>query len=500
MERNSKDSRLSPRCFGAGPSSIVQHTIISNNSTNPSSLNSSFSYSNHSRQSSYDYYHSRESSIDSSGALPKRYPSSKLSFSSSVDMGYHTLSLNDENSSLLSPFPPSGPRPRPPPPPPKRSFFDELDDELLIKILSYLTTQELCSISRINRRFYFLVWEPALWREISFTEGNVNVDAALISLLRQQLDAYVRTASIVGCHRLSDTGVRTLASRCPELRKVEFKNCKNITNESIQDLMTRCASIDHLDLSGSSLISTVNIKSLGPPRSTAALIGVPSSQTLYLRYLDLSDCTRLTDTGLDNVVRNAPHLQFLYLRRCLNLTDVGIKYIATFCLGLKELSLCDVSAITDFGLYELSKLGPSLRYLSIAKCERITDSGVSQITRLCYKLRYLNIRGCESVSDGALVVLGDSIGTRLRSLDLGKCDITDEGLRNLAEKSCKLRKLSLKSCEMISDVGIRELAFKCRDLRHLNIQDCGGISIEGYHAIKKCCKKCVIEHTNPNFF
>ncbi|CAB4054273.1 FBXL7 [Lepeophtheirus salmonis] len=408
--------------------------IISNNSTNPSSLNSSFSYSNHSRQSSYDYYHSRESSIDSSGALPKRYPSSKLSFSSSVDMGYHTLSLNDENSSLLSPFPPSGPRPRPPPPPPK-------------------------------------LWEPALWREISFTEGNVNVDAALISLLRQQLDAYVRTASIVGCHRLSDTGVRTLASRCPELRKVEFKNCKNITNESIQDLMTRCASIDHLDLSGSSLISTVNIKSLGPPRSTAALIGVPSSQTLYLRYLDLSDCTRLTDTGLDNVVRNAPHLQFLYLRRCLNLTDVGIKYIATFCLGLKELSLCDVSAITDFGLYELSKLGPSLRYLSIAKCERITDSGVSQITRLCYKLRYLNIR------------------TRLRSLDLGKCDITDEGLRNLAEKSCKLRKLSLKSCEMISDVGIRELAFKCRDLRHLNIQDCGGISIEGYHAIKKVLQK-----------
>ena len=73
---------------------------------------------------------------------------------------------------------------------------------------------------------------------------------------------------------------------------------------------------------GCPMISTINFEVPEPTPATAALGGVPPapSRSLYLRHLDLTDCTRLIDTGLQVVVRNAPHLQQLFLRRCVNIT------------------------------------------------------------------------------------------------------------------------------------------------------------------------------------
>ena len=180
------------------------------------------------------------------------------------------------------------------------------------------------------------------------------------------------------------------------------------------------------------------------------------------------------------------------------LSDIGIKYLASHCLSIRELSVSDCTQITDRGLCELGKLGPNLRYLSVAKCEQITDAAVKHIARLCYKLRYLNVRGCETVSDSAIEFVAQNC-TRLRSLDIGKCDITDLGLKTLSELCSSLKKLSVKSCEMVTDQGIQYVAYHCRGLQQLNIQDCP-ITIEGYRTIKKFCKRCIIEHTNPGFF
>ena len=137
--------------------------------------------------------------------------------------------------------------------------------------------------------------------------------------------------------------------------------------------------------------------------------------------------------------------------------------------------------------------------------------------RHCYKLRYLNVRGCEAVSDTALEVLARNCA-KLRSLDIGKCDVTDAGLRVVAEVGivmsiseiiiyCEnyfqrlpsLRKLSLRGCEMISDAGVAAVAAHCRGLAQLNLQEVGGVSLATYRAVKKSCTRCIIEHSNPGF-
>ena len=60
--------------------------------------------------------------------------------------------------------------------------------------------------------------------------------------------------------------------------------------------------------------------------------------------------------------------------------------------------------------------------------------------------------------------------SRLRSLDIGKCDVSDLGLKLLSENCPNLKKLSVKSCTLVTDRGVESVSKYCRGLQHLNIQ------------------------------
>ncbi|XP_061394773.1 F-box/LRR-repeat protein 7 [Musca vetustissima] len=372
-------------------------------------------------------------------------------------------------------------------------YFDRLPDEAILKIFQWFDSCELCNLARVCRRFEQLAWRPVLWKVISLKGEHLNGDKALKMMFRQ-LCGQTRNGSCPevervmlaeGC-RISDKGLQLLTRRCPELTHLQLQMCVNVSNQALIDVLTKCTNVQHLDVTGCTQINTITPNpNLEPPRR------------LLLQYLDLTDCTAIDDVGLKIVVKNCPQLVYLYLRRCIQITDAGLKFVPSFCIALKELSVSDCVNITDFGLYELAKLGAVLRYLSVAKCDRVSDAGLKVIARRCYKLRYLNARGCEAVSDDSITVLARSC-PRLRALDIGKCDVSDAGLRALAESCPNLKKLSLRNCDMITDRGVQCIAYYCRGLQQLNIQDCQ-ISIEGYRAVKKYCKRCVIEHTNPGF-
>ncbi|EDW81065.2 uncharacterized protein Dwil_GK11217 [Drosophila willistoni] len=371
-------------------------------------------------------------------------------------------------------------------------YFERLPDEAVVRILSWLDSCELCNVARVCRRFEQLAWRPILWKCISLRGEHLNGDKALKMIFRQlcgqscngSCPEVERVMLADGC-RISDKGLQMLARRCPELTHLQLQTCVAVTNQVLAEVLNKCTNLQHLDVTGCSQVSSISSPHVEPPRR------------LLLQYLDLTDCMEIDDIGLKIVVKNCPQLVYLYLRRCIQITDAGLKFVPSFCVSLKELSVSDCLNITDFGLYELAKLGAALRYLSVAKCERVSDAGLKVIARRCYKLRYLNSRGCEAVSDDSITVLARSC-PRLRALDIGKCDVSDAGLRALAESCPNLKKLSLRNCDMITDRGVQCIAYYCRGLQQLNIQDCQ-ISIEGYRAVKKYCKRCIIEHTNPGF-
>ena len=257
----------------------------------------------------------------------------------------------------------------------------------------------------------------------------------------------------------------------------------------------------------------------------------------YLQYIDLSDCTNITDLCIKNVCKYCVFLKNLYLRRCKLISDLSLLYIAKYCRNLKELSLCQCVKITDSGMKYLSgdftnkkktkqKLSLhryKIKYLSLAKCPHISDKSLIYLANLGFfnQIKYLNLRGCVMVTDKFIKYFTGSNSTtrnelhlsrkqglsklpvQLKSIDLGKCSISNKSLEYLCRLvhlvPTALQRLSLRNLDFIDDNGIRIVAKNIRHLQHLNVAKCPKITSNSLQEVKKYCKSCIIQHTSLTF-
>ena len=381
---------------------------------------------------------------------------------------------------------------------PRKYGINELPDDLLMRILNYLPTSELCKSSGVCRKWHYLCWDPELWTCITilnYQDSNINrVLKNLLSKLAVRTQGYcltVQSVKLNGCELLSDKALGCIAQFCIDVVELQIAGCCCITSKGLQDILTRCHNLCFIDLTGCSCVNSIFCLS-----NNGFSTGNRSS-FLQLKHLNLSDCVAFDDLGLRTVGLCCGLLETLYLRRCNRVTDVGIKHVANHCLMLKELSVSDCYKVRDFSLKEVSKHVSGLKYLSVAKCP-VTDAGVKCIGKRCVRLKYLNIRGCEGVSDvGVIHVVQNCL--KLRSLDIGKCSITDSSLQTIAIHCPQLKKLSLKGCTGISDTGVKSIAAQCCSLQYLNVQECN-LDYETFAYIRGHCRHCIIEHTCPAFF
>ncbi|XP_012683327.1 F-box/LRR-repeat protein 7 [Clupea harengus] len=377
---------------------------------------------------------------------------------------------------------------------------DILPDHAFLQIFTHLPTNQLCRCARVCRRWYNLAWDPRLWRTVQLTGDVLHVDRALRVLTRRlcqdtpNVCLTLETVVVSGCRRLTDRGLYTVATCCPELRRLEVAGCYNVSNEAVFEVVSRCPNLEHLDVSGCSKVTCISLT-----REVSLKLSPMHGQQISIRYLDMTDCFALEDDGLHTIAAHCPMLTHLYLRRCTRLTDEGLRCLVLYCPAVRELSVSDCRFVSDFGLREIAKLEDRLRYLSIAHCGRITDVGVRYVAKYCSRLRYLNARGCEGLTDHGLEHMAKNC-SKLKSLDIGKCPlVSDAGLEMLALNCFNLKRLSLKSCESITGRGLQVIAANLFDLQLLNVQDCDA-SLEALRFVKRHCKRCVIEHTNPAFF
>ena len=139
--------------------------------------------------------------------------------------------------------------------------FRNLPDSIVLKILSFLSTNDLVKCSRISRRFYFLSWEPDLWESVVLNgDQRSDTDLALktiFRLLSRNPAGRPGLSKLVlnGCTRLTDRGLAIVARTCPNLSRLEIQHCVNITSGGLMDLVTKCQMLDHLDVTGKTQIS-----------------------------------------------------------------------------------------------------------------------------------------------------------------------------------------------------------------------------------------------------
>ena len=376
--------------------------------------------------------------------------------------------------------------------------LNDLPEDILILILSYLSTKDLCKASGVCQKWQALCWDPVLWSTIqiaNYEGSDINkVLRNILAKLAMDTQGYsitVHSVKLNGCELLSDKGLGFVARFCIDLEELDVSGCCCITSKGLHDILLNCHTLSHLDTSGCTCVNSISAP-------VANGFGLGHHGTfLQLRHLDLSDCVAFDDLGMRVVGLSCGLLETLYLRRCSRVTDVGVKHIAQHCVHLKELSVSDCYKVRDFSLKEIAKNCPSLKYLSAAKCP-VTDTAMKYIGKHCVKLKYLNIRGCEAVSDVGITHIVQNC-LKLRSLDAGKCDITDNGLHIIGIHCPQLKKLSIRGCERVTDTGVKTIAAQCCSVQYLNLQECN-ISYETFMYIREHCKNCVIEHSCPAFF
>lgn len=381
--------------------------------------------------------------------------------------------------------------------PRKAVEIHSLPEHLILTIFSYLSTRDLCSTSGVSRKWQTLCWDPQLWRSMKISKyccsGMDKVLHIILSKLAkstQGLCLALHHIRLAYCDCLSDRGLSYIATYCIDLEKLEIIACPCVMSQGIQTVLERCHKLTSLDVCGCSCINSI---------CHSTITNIQSSNNTYfnVKYLDLSDCIAVDDLGLRALSLTCKLLETLHIRRCPRITDVGMQHIASHCLGLKYLSISDCHKVRDFSLREIAKYCSSLRYLSLMRCA-VTDAGIKVIGKGCSNLRYLNVRGCAGVSDVGVIHIAQNC-LKLRSLDVGKCDITNNSLSALGINCPQLKRLSIKGCSKLTDMGIRAVVAQCCFLRHLNVEDCS-ITVDTFDFIREHCQNCVIEHTSLEIF
>lgn len=136
------------------------------------------------------------------------------------------------------------------------------------------------------------------------------------------------------CSLLRDNAVQSVAEVLGprNLRSLALSRCIKITDVAILSICAHAVKLENLELSGCDRLSDISILELGSavlPPSQAQLSGLPESEgsagaeashfrgtSQTIRSLDLSHCTRITDTGIRGLRQGAMRLTSLNLEGC----------------------------------------------------------------------------------------------------------------------------------------------------------------------------------------
>jgi len=193
---------------------------------------------------------------------------------------------------------------------------------------------------------------------------------------------------------------------------------------------------------------------------------IPKYAHAHIDHVNLSGCSLITDTGLQALAQHCTGLTELDLSSCALITDAVLRVLAQHCSGLTSLNLDRCRLITDAGLQALAQRCTGLTSLNLEWCSRITDAGLQALAQHCTGLTSLNLNRCRLITDAGVQALAQHC-TGLTSLDLDKCRlITDAGVQALAQRCTGLTTLNLAGCRLITDAGLRALR---QDYPHIRI-------------------------------
>mmetsp|Transcript_30648 Transcript_30648/g.117221 ORF Transcript_30648/g.117221 Transcript_30648/m.117221 type:complete len:370 (+) Transcript_30648:1147-2256(+) len=229
--------------------------------------------------------------------------------------------------------------------------------------------------------------------------------------------------------------------------------------------------------------------SLIPAGMSDQTLATLSTDSSNIRELTLEGCYRLSDNGIEAMLKNLNKLETLDLSSCTRITSKTVRNIVRYAgntmLVLRLRTAAQLSGEDFLPIAELKHLeryarpeiGSLVNFLVEQK--RLT-AGASRPCSLC-------ISENRRVDDGSLIRIISEAGSKLQSLNMAGCtELTDKLVSAVAECCPHLEEICLDETQ-VTDVGLRKLTSKCSSLASISLRSCSNITDEGcIHAIKNC--------------
>ncbi|XP_021458166.1 F-box/LRR-repeat protein 14 isoform X2 [Oncorhynchus mykiss] len=292
-----------------------------------------------------------------------------------------------------------------------------LADLMMLPELRNLDLSECLHVSGAEIVKGLSALEPrARLETLSFKSCTYIRDLAVFSLARL-LGSSLRELDLTSCVYLTDLSVRAIATYLPGLVVLRLGWCKEITDWGLLgmvELTKECEPSKEMEDKGPSFTRTFgNMGFFRPPSMpfqekprlvTDEDLGVfkeqDGSSLLALRSLqelDLSACSKLTDSSITQVLRY-PDLQRLSLSMLPEISDDSLASVAYHCRSLTSLALSHCPQISDQGIARAAPYLARLQHLYLSCCDAVTDRSLSMLVQHCKRLRTLDISMCKDIS------------------------------------------------------------------------------------------------------
>ncbi|KAF9678745.1 hypothetical protein SADUNF_Sadunf07G0067600 [Salix dunnii] len=181
-------------------------------------------------------------------------------------------------------------------------------------------------------------------RWIHFLDINKcsNVGDSGISNVSEACSSSLKTLKLLDCFRVGDRSILLLARFCKNLETLIIGGCRDISDKSIKSLATSCGS--------------------------------------SLKNLRMDWCLNISNSSLSHVLAECGSLEALDIRCCEEVTDAAFHGLGTMGteMRLKVLKISNCQKITVTGIGMLLDKCNSLEYLDVRSCPYITKSGCDE--------------------------------------------------------------------------------------------------------------------------
>jgi len=353
-----------------------------------------------------------------------------------------------------------------------------LPEELWIKVLKYLSTGELCTISLVCRGFLNLARDPSLWPSLSLLGDALADTATIVDLVSRcsQLSVLSITARDDAA-----TVINQVALHCPLLQSLTVKYSPPLPHSTLEALAAGCPRLASLDLESTGALNS-GCGSFHPEDCTCICVPEFSFPLLfaplvYLTTVNLFACRNLHSAALRHLADICTHLTSLNIDEVNYLSDACVNHLLDVRgSDLRKLWI-DGESLSDASFSNFHKMG-QLELLSISFSDNLGHAGLKSIS-LLKRLEWLRLRRGADLEPQHFVTafeLGEL--QRLTYLDLSECSkLDDSGLAAVAKTCPNLGSVSLNWCWDVTDVGLGHLVHRCRALVSLNL--CGVVRLQG---------------------